>query len=332
MRDKDSQLIFESYRKRVILNEAAPALVFPAAGIGIAEVLGLAATVVGATALASTISEKKDEISRLFKLTPVTSDKIQEFDKLIKNPDFSLRGIYTLLNFAKSLGVPVLTSLLEFGYQSIKSLQYDIENAVEPLTRIQTFKTVLSGLKEQCEKIIQLISKSGIDESISSPIISELNGIISEIASMMLRIEATGKDAKWLLDRDRGSSTGGGGGPKPPYDNIWSKIGNVIKACFQFITKTWFRLIVFIIIIGLIILFGAPELVGAGIVQGGRSAIETGEKLWSGAKTEYGKGDVEKTKPPTDKWIPETPNLPKEKSNSSSEAAPTPIPFKRNKG
>jgi hypothetical protein len=324
MRDKDSQLIFENYRKRVILNEALPALAIPAAGIGIAEVLGLAATVVGATALATEIAQKRDQIGKMFKLTPSTESVVEKVGSIIQANDTSVRGLEGALNYAKSLDVPVLNNLIQRNLNDLSMLKALQEGSLDLQQSVEYVKSILFTLKESSEELLAIAKRTTNEQLIR--LLGEAGKRQDE------QIRATQALANRLLDiLSKEENTGGGKDPdKDP--NKKNKILEILKAIYNNIATVKFWIATGILTTAVLILIGSViggKASGEAVTSGGIGVVN-----WFGDFAEGGMEALkpDKTKTPTNKWIPETPNLPKEKSNSSSEAAPTPIPFKRNKG
>lgn len=316
--DKDSKLIFESYKNRVVLGEAAPALAIPAAGIGVAQVLGLAATAVGATALASQIAQKEDQLSKMFTLTSSTESVVEKVGSIIQSNDTSVRGLYGALNYAKSLNIPVLNDLIQKNLNDLSMFNALQDGSLDAQQSIEYIDSILFTIKESNKELLDLAIKTTNEQLIK--VIREQNKRTDALVNRLLD------------ERNQIQKGGGGGGPdKDP--NKKSKIWQILKAIYNNIATAKFWIVVGILTIAVLILAGVvvgAEAVGSALGAGARGAVEGAVEAGKGfVKGASGKTNETPQIPPSDsgsggKW------LPKPKSPTSSpEAAPTPFPIKR---
>jgi len=274
MRDRDSQLIFENYNKKVLLKEQATGLEPAAvglAGIGLAEVLGVIAMGVGATALAASIDSLSDRLNRTFNFTRVKKDPFESLKSIIAAQDYSARGNYELINLAKSLDVPAISSLIAMGKSNVELLRKIEDSLVENAEQLpELIDSVFFALKEELSQIRELSAK------IKNKDLEKITEALGEkIAPVIEKLEREIEDLKR-------------GGGKKPDDDFWQKIKKLIKM-FWMIS---FRLKVFVIAIGLGIAFvaigvtGSGEsvgwLIGAGLEKGYQGAKATTQGVGQG--------------------------------------------------
>jgi hypothetical protein len=285
MRDKDSQLIFESYKKNVILNEAAQALAIPLAGIGIAEVLGLAATVVGATALATEIAQKRDQIGKMFKLTPSTESVVEKVGSIIRANDTSVRGLEGALNYAKSLDVPVLNNLIQRNLNDLSMLKALQEGSLDLQQSVEYVKSILFTLKESSEELLAIAKRTTNEQLIR--LLGEAGKRHDE------QIRATQALVNRLLDILSKEENTGGGKKDPDKDpNKKNKILEILKAIYNNIATVKFWIATGILTTAVLILTGSViggKASGEAVTSGGMGVVN-----WVG---DFAEGGMEALKP-----------------------------------
>jgi len=173
MRDKDSQLIFENYRKNVILNEVAAALAIPAVeGLG-AAMSWIAGTAVGAVIIdqAAQMLAKIPEFKRR-----QIEGKISEVNKIISLNPQEIRSHYEIINAIQKNGNATLSKIAESFRQPIDIFRSAQD---EGNVTVDTYIAVLASSIE-AQKILlnaqDLIDRQ-IDEVISQ---SDLADVVKE--------------------------------------------------------------------------------------------------------------------------------------------------------
>jgi hypothetical protein len=285
--DKDAKLIFESYKNRVVLNEAAAGAV-AGAGIAAVDILVSIASVAGLTGLASYIKGDSTNIRDIFKTFSNTS-KIEEFENLAKIQDESIQQLQKLLNYAKSLKVPAISSFLSLTQsiiQDTSKLEYNTSEIVDSKTQIEMINGALFTLQELCNTILILIPKMGMTESLSKIIVSEINQVSSEIASFKAEviINLTGAHADRYMRGEYDVKSGGGPTPTPP-----PKKDGFLKKALKFIWSKTKKLLMCVCILGLFVLFGymGTKSLFGGKPEEPKKTTKTDSESRYGKKTRY---------------------------------------------
>ena len=306
MRDKDAQLIFESYRKRVLLNEAVPLAIPVAAGVGIGltQVLGLAATVVGATALAYEISKKSDQIERFFTPTPSNQAAAEKITTIIQKKDFSIRGLYDALNFAKSLDVPALENSISMSETSLKMLQSLESGSLDQTQATDYVESLLFSFKEQINTLQTIAKKTNIEDVVK--IIELIGGIVAAqqatIDKTLDKLPSGGSNKEPDKEPDKGPKT-----------DWWRIIKDFVKGA---LTIKGLIIISILIITASILGLGAKGF-GSAVTGGTIEAVRGLENMSAGA-VERIKQEEQNTR-----WVPE-----EEVSPSQPNPSATPVQFK----
>jgi len=310
MRDKDSDLIFESYKKDVVLNEADPAtatLVGAGVGITLFEVLALAAAAIGATALSYQLAKKSDQIQGLFKATPASQYVMEKIASIIQKQDFSIRGLYDSFNFAKSLGakVPVMEQSISMSKGALEMLKYLESGSLDQNQTLDYIKSILFTLQEQSKILLDIAQKTNSNELIEivNQTINIINNGVINIQNIQNNINIQNNyDA---LEKNKPSGNGSNNG-KDPKTDWWAKVKDIVK----FLLTLKGLIVILITIIAGYILYGriyGAEAVGGLLMRQAKDAAETAVDVGRGAAKE-----IEKP------------------ANPPAQAAPTPIPgFKR---
>ncbi len=318
MRDKDSQLIFESYRKKVVINEAA-ALALPIMA-GLKEIL---AATIGVAATGVLLDKLDNALNTLTLQEKQTlEDKFQKIVSISSSGDTSIRNQYELLN-----------------------TQAQINEDPELDVIINGFKTFLKTYSYFTQEM-------AVTSEIASSTIQELIGLNQQLANFTTRkgkgdksqgqIATEGLVAvnQQLLDMLRESKGGGGGGGnnKEPQDpKKGNGLGATLSALWDKIsTMTWKHLL---LINGIIVLI-APQFMGfmtSRYKEGGESALEG-----LGIDTKTPKPKASPTPKPKATPTPKPKATPKpiqdisledipksEYDDLGSSANPSPTPFKR---
>jgi hypothetical protein len=216
MRDKDSQLIFESYRKKVILNEVAQALAIPAVeGLG-AAMSWIAGTAVGAVVInkAMQMLEQIPEFKRR-----QIEGKISEVNKIVSLNPQEIRSHYEIINAIQKNGNATLSKIAESFRQPIDIFRSAQD---EGNVTVDTYIAVLASSIE-AQKILlnaqDLIDRQ-IDEVISQ---SDLADVVKEqVKAQRAKDKLEHKERLAALENEKLKleielrKGGGGGGDKDP--------------------------------------------------------------------------------------------------------------------
>jgi hypothetical protein len=208
MRDKDSQLIFENYRKNVILNEAAAALAIPAVeGLG-AAMSWIAGTAVGAVIIdqAAQMLAKIPELKRR-----QIEAKISEVDKIASLNPQEIRSHYEIINAIQKNGNATLSKIAESFRQPIDIFRSAQD---EGNVTIDTYNAVLAASIEARKKLLNaqdLIDRE-IDQVISKSDLAEVDKARIKADLAKARLESAERIKLAELENERLRLSGGGGG------------------------------------------------------------------------------------------------------------------------
>ena len=220
MRDKDSQLIFENYKNRVIVNEVAAAVAAPAVeGIG-TFISWLAGTAVGAIMIDQTIKalEKIPE----FKRNRIES-KINETNRILSlNPE-KIGSHYEIINAIKKEGNSTLSTIAERFKQPIdifRSAQDNVDITVDTYyavltTSIEAYRELINFQNSLDREIDRIISKSDLADVERERIRAQRAKDKQQHEERMAELE--NEKIKLENERQRGGG-GGGGNDKDPKD------------------------------------------------------------------------------------------------------------------
>ena len=230
MRDRDSQLIFENYNKRVLLMEQAAALALPAVeGLG-AAMSWIAGTAVGAVVVDRAM--KALEQIPEFKKQQIES-KIGEINKITALNPQEIRSHYEIINTIQKNGNNTLSELAENFKQPINifrtaqdegNVTIDTYSAVLA-SSIEAYKNLLNAQDLIDREIDQVISKSDLAQV-------EIERIKARRAKDKLEHKerlAELENEKLKLEAEIRKSGGGGGknDKDPKKGGKWSIIGGI---------------------------------------------------------------------------------------------------------
>jgi len=249
MRDKDSQLIFESYRKRVILNEAAPALVFPAIETITMTVGGTAAVLVIGNQIAKTYQLLTGQEQQAMKTS------LNSLNSILEKKDYSARGCYELINFIKSNSTD--EELINFAESQKQVLMMANDLDKNMSWDQETLKAYVDSAESANNQLINFVTRKKVQKKPSK-----------------INISAEGDAADALAAGLGGLMNGsGGGGPQPPpqppnkgggwFAKILAVIGKITAAAFNQVRQlvqgvTW----KFLAIAATLAVIYDPELAG----------------------------------------------------------------------
>jgi hypothetical protein len=239
--NRDSHLIFESYKKRVLLKEQAGAIVAGFTGIG-AFVSALAATGIGA----SVVSKVSDVFNNI---TPKVGNKsdpnvFEDFNYLLSSIDdaFTSEKFGAMLTLTTTLVSEVaksndenlikISSIINNFYtklnESVRSgeISDDILDLEE-----STFTTVNQLLIAYASQEIAKISSSQLEDTRKQKIISLFNSIVNELNVNYKK--AVARKPALRRSAPRRPSTGGGGGKLPEDPNK----GKILSVWLEFVGK-----------------------------------------------------------------------------------------------
>lgn len=217
MRDKDAQLIFESYKKNIILNEVAQALAIPAVeGLG-AAMSWIAGTAVGAVV----IDQAMQMLSKIpeFKRKQIEG-KISEINKIASLNPQEIRSHYEIINAIKENGNPTLSKIAEAFKQPIDifrtaqdegNVTIDTYNAVLA-SSIEAHKMLLNAQDLIDRQIDQVISQSDLAEVIKEQVKAQRAKDKLEHKERLAALE----NEKLKLEIELRKGGGGGGNDKDP--------------------------------------------------------------------------------------------------------------------
>ena len=273
MRDKDAHLIFESYRKKVILNEVAQALAIPAVqGLG-AAMSWIAGTAVGAVIL--------DQLSKGYQtlatgLAKKKADANIEKIKSLFQSDSSLRSQYEILNYIKDNSKNANILKLESSQRGILDFYSSVQNNVEYTD--ENLKYLVESAIKQSEQM-----ESFVKVKISTSTEAEIEGITNLPKKNQAEI------IKGLNDLLAGKTSGGGGEP-PDNKDKKDKNNKDKKSLFDRFNELNMKNVLYLLAIavgsaGVALLLIAPEAVGStlaqtaigtatGAVEGGAEAVK----------------------------------------------------------
>jgi len=218
MRDKDSQLIFENYRKNVILNEAAAALAIPAVeGLG-AAMSWIAGTAVGAVIIdqAAQMLAKIPELKRR-----QIEAKISEVNKIISLNPQEIRSHYEIINAIQKNGNETLSKIAESFRQPIdifRSAQDEGNVTVDTYiavlaSSIEAQKILLNAQDLIDREIDQVISKSDLADVVKEQVKAQRAKDKLEHKERLAALE--NEKLKLEIELRKGGGGGGNNGKDP---------------------------------------------------------------------------------------------------------------------
>ena len=297
MRDRDSQLIFESYKNRILVNEQAQALAIPA--VAAIEALGATFTALAGTAVgAAVIHQAYKAYETLRPQDKSLADrKIEQATSLFQSIDTSLASQYGALNFIKSNTSNPEILRLEASQRDVMAFYSSVQNNVDYSD--ENLKVLARMAIKQAEMLANFAKTRSEDVSIAA------------IAALQAAVKA-------LAD----SKTGGGGGEPP--DNKDDKNKKDKKSLIEKLNEISTRNV--IIIFSIFILIFLPAL--SGWIT--RQTIGAGKEVYKAVDDEITKADSATpgatpgaTSSPTPRPLPIRPPL----KGSSSRSSETPDRF-----
>jgi len=246
MRDKDAQLIFESYRKRVLLNEVAKALAVPAV-----EGLGLFMSWMAGTAVGAVIIDQAAQmLAKIpeFKRRQIEA-KISEVNRVISlNPE-EIRSHYEVINAIKQNGNATLSQIAEKFKQPIdifRSAQDNMDITVDTYyavltTSIEAHRELLNAQDSIDREIDRVVSQSDLADV-------RKEEIKAQIAKDKLKHKerlAELKNERIKLEIEKNRSGGGPGGngkdPKGKWGLVAGVTGgiNILGAILRVLSKNF---------------------------------------------------------------------------------------------
>ena len=231
MRDKDSHLIFESYKNRILVNEQAQALAIPAV-----EGLGAIFTALAGTAVGAAVIHKAYKAYETLRPQDksLADRKIEQATSLFQSIDTSLASQYGALNFIKSNTNNPEILRLEASQRDVMAFYSSVQNNVDYSD--ENLKVLARMAIKQAEMLANFAKTRSEDVSIAA------------IAALRAAVKA-------LAD----SKTGGGGGGEPP-DNKDDKNKKDKKSLIEKLNEISTRNV--IIIFSIFILIFLPALSG----------------------------------------------------------------------
>jgi hypothetical protein len=252
--NRDSHLIFESYRKKVVINEAA-ALALPIM-VGLKEILGATMGVAATGVLLDKLDNALNTLTLQEKQT--LEGKFQKIVSISSSRDTSIRNQYELLNTQAQINKDPELDVIINGFKTfLKTYSYFTqEMAITGEIASSTIQELI-GLNQQ---LVNFTTRKGKGDKSQGQIATEgLVGI-----------------SRQLLDMLRESKGGGGGGNnKEPQDPKKGKgFGATLSALWDKIsTMTWKHLLFINAAIVLIV----PQFLGfvtSRYKEGGEAALE----------------------------------------------------------
>ena len=228
MRDKDSQLIFESYRKKVILNEVAQALAIPAVeGLG-ALMSWIAGTAVGAVVInkAMQMLEQIPEFKRR-----QIEGKISEVNKILSLNPQEIRSHYEIINAIQKNGNATLSKIAESFRQPIdifRSAQDEGNVTVDTYiavlaSSIAAYGELLNSQEAINREIDQVISQSDLADVEKERIKGETKVKLAEAKNRKLELE----NEKIRLEIELKKGGGGGGNNDKDPKGKWGIVAGI---------------------------------------------------------------------------------------------------------
>jgi hypothetical protein len=302
MRDKDSDLIFESYRKDILLNEVAMAIPLGIEAIAMA-VGGTAAVLVVGNEIAKAYQSLTGQEQEAMKAS------LNSLNSLLEKKDYSAKGCYELINFIKSNSTD--KELINFAesQSQVLAMANDFDNNVS--WNQETLRAYVDASEAANTQLINFVRKPK--------------------QRSKLNISAEGDAADAIAAGLGGlmSGGGGGGGQQPPsqppnkgsgwFAKILAVVGTITAATLSQVRKfvqsiSWKFLAIAAVLAAII----SPELAG----ELTRRIVGA-----AGSATKEGTKEIERQLKPSNKskWVPEKGMIPNA-GNTDNTNAPQPDP------
>jgi hypothetical protein len=338
MRDKDSDLIFESYRKDVVLNEAAAAALAPATGLSTLLTYLLGASVTAVTIGAAMKAFEKIPAAK----QTLLNKQINEVNRLMSLDTNEIRSQYELINFITNQGNPTLSKIAKLFKQPIQIYTEDQNNVN---VTIDTYNAVLTSSIRAHEELLNsydlldreidnIVSKAGRNRNDVDIEKVKRKAKKDKLKAEVKLAELKNEEIKLEIKRQRG-----GGGP-PPQNGKGGKGGRIIGAIgvtggiFAALGRngvTLNRVFWFAVLLSPAFGLTVIRLLGASGEAYLDAAGEQVEKMKRKSEEEKNRKNNSPQAAPTpipgskSKWLPEKPVL--DKTEPKAEPDPTPYVF-----